>query len=235
MATEKPPAEEANTPAYVTAEELDAKLNAAITNHGKRQAASLTQSLGKLLEEKLAGFAPQTPEPKPADDVAAKLAALETQLKAERKAREDADKAREESENRRKMDEQRSAVSTALRDAGVNPTMAKAAQALLEAEGRIVRDDSGAVGFKVVDKYGGESVRPLGEGLGEWFKGDGKPFVPAKAAGGSGGSPSKAPAAAAGASKPKPTTPEDRSADAVQAARADLARALMGQPPADEE
>lgn len=232
MPGEKPPENTPeNTPTYVTAEELDAKLNAAITNHGKRQAASLS----KLLDEKFSQFAPPPKdEPKP-DDTAGKLASLEAMLKSERQARMDADKAREDSENRRKLDEQRGAVATALRDAGVNPTMARAAQALLEAEGRVVRDDSGAVGFKTVDKYGGERVAPLGDGLAEWFKGDGKPFIPAKQVGGSGAGPSKTPAGGGTKPAPKPPTPEERGQDAIAAARADLARALMGQPPADEE
>lgn len=186
--------DENNTPSYVSAEDFDKKLNAAISAHTKRLEKKFTELLatkpktgegeaeGDPAGDKAGGT--KAAETDPAlKKLEAKLAAMEKERDAERSAREQATAA-----GRRK--EERAALATGLRDAGViNPVHAKSAQAMLESEGRIVRDDdTDEIMFKTFDKYGTETLVPLIEGLSAWTKSDeGAHFLPARKVDGSGG------------------------------------------------
>lgn len=213
-----------DTPNYVTAADLDAKLNAVVTSHTKR----LEGSLAKKLEALLASAIPKPAEPDPEEnDIKGQLKALQAQLASERKAREDAERRGEEERKSRQRDEEHNALSSALRDAGItNPVQVKAAQALLLTEGRVTRTEDGKVAFKVVDKYGAENLVDLAAGVGSWAKEDGKYFLPPKDVKGSGGGTAKTPAG-------KLSDPKAAQAAKQDAAAHDLVAAILGLPKAE--
>jgi hypothetical protein len=215
-------------------DESDKKMNALVTARLKRFEEGLTTTITKLLETRLA--ATPTPEEKPSKgkkegetDTDVRLKELQAKLDDERKARIQSDKDREEAEARRKNGEKSRSLAAALADAGVSPQLREAAQALLETKGRVVLNEDGSVGFKTKDKYGQESVSDLKDGLGDWFKDEGKAFVPAKGAGGSGVSgPSRTPS---GPTKPRQLTPDEAKRAKEAAAVRELGLALVGAPP----
>lgn len=244
--TDETPQDEAGAgPSYVTADDLDAKLNAAITGHLKRFAKDLDKRLGDLVAaipkpsegdgEDGAPAGKGGPDPA----VARELAALKAQLERERRAREEADKARADMEAKRAREEERSSVANALREAGItNPVQVKAAMALLLEEGRVKRDESGRIGFATPDRYGGEEFHDLAEGVTNWVKGDGKVFAPPKAASGSGNTPSAPRQGIPGARGNAAQGILDPAAAAKakkDAALRDLSRAMAGLPPESAE
>jgi hypothetical protein len=119
---------------------------------------------------------------------------LEQQNKAEREARE-------VEKSTRLREEERNKLATVLREKGIPDVQVRAAVALLHTEDkRVARTDDGRVVFKGVD---------------EWLKTDeGKAYMPARQAAGSGGQPARQ-----GAS-----TPGDKRAQATN----DLAKILLG-------
>lgn len=193
---------EGGEPKFVTADDLARVVNAAITSHSKRQETKIAELIAAAIKpaestEKPAG------EGKP-DANSAALAKLQADLAQERRAREDEKREREAERAKALRNEQSAALATALRDAGVtDKTMARAAQAMLESEGVVTRDDSGAIKFKTVDKYGTEVLADLSEGLSAWSKSDGLAFMPPRKVAGSGNNPPKGGAPASGKPDPK--------------------------------
>lgn len=190
-------------PKFVTADDLARVVNAAITTHTKRLETKIAEQIATALkvpektEEKTGG------DGKP-DPMAAQLAKITADLAQERKAREDEKREREAERSKALRMEQSAALATALRDAGiVDKTMAKAAQALLESDGVVTRDDAGAIKFRTVDKYGTETLVELSEGLAGWSKGDGMAFMPARKVAGSGTTAPKSGSTSSGKPDPK--------------------------------
>lgn len=208
-----------------TEADFDRKFNAAMSNRDKRLQKQMTDMIGPIMTA-LDDLRGQKAEAKPpvVDGEAgkgeksqaqleadARIKRLEDQLVAEKKAREDEKAERIKSEDKAKADRLSSTLATVLRDVGVaNPTQAKAAQALLERDGRVVYDEDGAIKLKVQDKYG-ESLVDLKDGLNSWAKTEeGLVFLPPRQAAGSG---------AAGAARVPGKTPTNPKEAAKQKAR----------------
>lgn len=178
--TQNPPAEDQETPDYVTSGDLDAKINAAIKGHLTRFGKDLNKTIADSIAGALASKAEaEATEPKGEDKTAKEIKLLQEKLDKAEKARLDSEKAREETEARRAREEESAAVATAIRDAGItDPVQAEAAQALLERKGRVVRTEAGAIAFKNVDKYGNEAHVGVAEGVKGWATSEGKVFLP---------------------------------------------------------
>lgn len=138
---------------------------------------------------------------------------LEQQNKAEREARE-TEKAT------RLREEERNKLASVLNERGIPAPQVRAAVALLHTEDkRVARTEDGRIVFKFERGSGqGKYVDELevDKGVDEWLKSDeGKAYLPARQAGGSGGQPARV---GAGASQ------GDKKAAATQ----DLAKILLG-------
>lgn len=190
------------SPKFVTADDLARVVNAAITTHSKRQETKIAELIAAAI--KPAEQAPEKPAGGAPDATSAALAKLQADLAQERKAREDERREREAERAKALKNEQSAALATALRDAGVtDKVMARAAQAMLETEGVVTRDDSGAIRFRTVDKYGTETLVDLSEGLSAWTKTDGQAFLPPRKVAGSGNTPPRGGAPTGGKPDPK--------------------------------
>lgn len=210
----------ADQPQYVTADDLARIVNAAVTTHTKRLETKLAEQIAAAMKPAEPNT-PPAPSDKP-DPNAGALAKLQSDLAIERKAREDEKREREAEREKAKSSEQSSALATALRDAGiVDKTMAKAAQALLESDKSVARDELGLIKFKTVDKYGAEALVDLAEGVTAWAKSDGLAFMPPRKVAGSGNTPPKGGAPATGKPDPK--------AEAIAEARGIFNDFLAGQ------
>jgi hypothetical protein len=187
-------------------QEENRRLNAIVTSRVKREIKGVLGELAALkgLIEKIS-----TPVKKDEDDgegeggegeggegegkkletdkTAKKLSRLEKQLAEEKDARKAAEKAREEEAEKAKKTEMRNLFGSLLTEFGcTDPRLNRAALVILEEEGIMVRDEDGKIRFKGVDKYGIETLFDPKAGLKEWIAKDGKSFVPAVDAGGSG-------------------------------------------------
>lgn len=112
--------------------------------------------------------------------VAAKLAALERQLQAEKSARETA-------ENASRTERLLNATRAELGKAGIAPDRIEHAIAVLHhAGGRLKTTESGEPVISMSRDWGKEDV-PLNKGIGEWAKAEGLHFLPPKEATGTGG------------------------------------------------
>lgn len=210
MAIKKPGEGEENKPGsgdeeknYLTEADLDAKLNAALTNYMKRFEKKVNDMLAPVMTKmdevngKLETAAKAAEKPaggeKPGEsgmspEVEAKFKRMEDELAKARKAQEDAEAQRKADAEKAKAEKLSATLSTALRDAGItNAVQAKAAQALIEREERVAWDEEdGELKLKVKDKYG-EKLVALGEGLADWVKSEeGTVFLPPRSAAGSG-------------------------------------------------
>jgi len=105
----------------------------------------------------------------------------------EEKNRQEAN-AREQERMERLQTEEKHALSSALANAGIEGSRARAAMSLLYTEDkRVTRNDDGDIVF-LVPKAGYVDQVTLDEGITDWLKTeDGKAFLPPRGAGGSGG------------------------------------------------
>ena len=206
----------ATTPEPLTAESVTAKINetvnAALTGHMTRMKGAMTKEVAQMLEsgltplaEQLAALAaPKTTEPSTTGDgtgdtEADKKRAIADakhadELKKMQARLDDADAKTAKAEAIRAEQEERTALSQALTEAGVDGPRMKGAMALLYTEERrLARDDDGTIKYRVNGTYGEEMVS-LKDGLKAWLETDeGKAYLPPRGATGSGANPSGQP------------------------------------------
>jgi hypothetical protein len=185
---------------HLTADEA----NAMFTAREKR----LTSTMQKMLADALAPIAEKLApkeEPKATEgepEWKQKLSEMEKRVQAaEKRAAEEAT-ARDGERKARMRDEERSTLADALREAGVSePARLKGAMALLfTEEGRVKRDESGNIKFRV-QKEGYEDLEDVKKAVKDWTASDeGKAYLPPRAASGSG----------AAAPKGKPANPNGK-------------------------
>lgn len=178
---------EENKPSYMTSLEF----NKAMTAREKRQEERFSKILQETVSSALAAVKPPVVEAAKAaegsDPVKQELAALRGRLEEERKAREEEKRLREQERDGRLKEEARNAAASILRDNGIDGSRLKGALAVLDTEERrISRDESGSLRFKF-PKNGYDDYVSLDEGIAAWLKTeDGKAYLPARQAGGSG-------------------------------------------------
>jgi hypothetical protein len=174
-------------------------VNAAFTAREKRMAANFK----KMLEETIAAAAEKFPQPvkeEPQQEeskdkenpLQKQFEALNKRLKAAEEATAKERQAREEERQRNLANEERGAIETALRGAGIQDEIqVRAARALLKEDGRIYRNSDGQIVMKAPDdKYNVEEERPLAEALKAWAKSEeGRKFQPPRHVQGSGATP----------------------------------------------
>lgn len=201
---------------------IDSKVNAAISTHLSRFRTSLEKDIGGTIAKSLEPFGAKLEalgnkpldEGKKKDKEAidedrrkdqARIADLENKYSEEKKQREAEASARA-------REEERGALQTALRTAGIEDNRLRAAVALIYGEDqRVGRADNGDIVFKV-QKAGYVDEVTLDDGIGDWLKSDeGKTFLPARGAAGSGASGSNH------QRKKGATTKEERIAEARHA------------------
>lgn len=179
--------------------DLDNRINSVITNRLKRWGDTFAKRMEETLAKSLAGVKPaesqtegddqegdQTPAGKKAK-LDPKLSKMERELAETRKQLQEEKEAKAKADEQAKRAQERSILEQSLTEAGITGTLRGGALALLLGEGRIVRDDEGNVKFKGQDKYGQEVLIDPAKGVKDWAKTDGKAYVPAIDAGGSGG------------------------------------------------
>lgn len=157
------------------------------------------------------------------------LTALEKRVRDAEERAQNAEKAQKDQAEKALRQEEDSAITAALQKAGItDPRVAKAITLSLRADELIVRDDeTNKVRFKSVDKHGYEDLVDPDTGLGKWLKSDGKAFMPAVAAGGSGaGGTASQQVGRANMSKQEIGKLSPREKAAI-----DLERASRGEPP----
>lgn len=180
-------------------QEQNRRINAIVTSRVKRELKGITAELAtvKGLLEKLANPKEEEEEGKetPGEEgkeetdskTAKKLTRLERQLAEEREARKAAEKSREEEADKAKRSEMKNLYASILTEYGcTDPNLNRAALVILEENGIMVRDENDKIKFKGADKWGVETLLDPKVGLKTWIAGDGKSFVPAIDAGGSG-------------------------------------------------
>jgi hypothetical protein len=184
-------------------QEANRRINAIVTSRVKREMKGVLADLATMkgMLEKLA--TPKKEEGEEGEEIeegeegkdkaeadskmAKKFSRLEKQLAEEKAARTAAEKAREEEAAKSKTTEMKNIFGSILTEFGcTDPRLNKAALVILEEEGIMTRDEDGKIKFKGVDKYGIETLFEPKVGLKAWIAGDGKSFVPAVDAGGSG-------------------------------------------------
>lgn len=220
----------------LVSEQLDAKLNKAITGHFKREMPKFAEQIGAQV---IAAMKPSAGDDDTNDDagaggagagdgagkgakgkgggqsdeVTAHIKRLEKQVADEKAARLKSENATKEAEQRRLATEENDLITKALMGAGVkDETHIEAALLLHRGRGRVKRNEEGEVVYvpgKDVDPL------PLAKGISDWAKSDeGKKFMPPSGAGGSGG---RSPKAADGSGKSGKYTDADLSADITKA------------------
>lgn len=226
------------------------RINAIVTSRVKRemkpllaQLATLTDAIGKLSTPKKEepsedddedGDQEPTPRSKKAAEpdpkVARQLTRLQNELKEEKEARKKAELAQKEEHEKAKRQEMLGTFDAALTEHGVtDPKLRKAALRLLEEEGFMVRDEeTGKIRFKGQDKYGMETMFDPKAGVKQWVLTEGKSFIPAVDAGGSGTG-----GARVGVGNTQLTKGEFSKLSAQQKAAIELERASQGLPPLD--
>lgn len=182
------------------------RINAIVTSRVRREMktvnstlTALQETLAKLVEGKKPSDPEDDEDPEtgeqptgkkpPAEDpkLVRKMSKLEKELADERAARKEAEKQRQEEQEKGKRTEMRNVFSSHLTELGItDPKLLRAALNVLEEDGIMVRTETGKIAFKGVDKYGIETEFDPKIGLKSWVAGDGKSFVPAIDAGGSG-------------------------------------------------
>lgn len=239
--TDKPGADDdvENDEDRVFEDKVSRVVNAAISAHVTRMKGSLSKdfegmlkpfadTLAKLQSQQIVTPPPEAGKGNPdaaldieRQKMADKIRELEDRYKQAEASRESEQKARQ-------RDEERNELAGALRRAGVGDAQIRPAIALLYTEEqRVARlPDTNKVALKVNGKYGEELV-PVDEGVLSWLKtDDGKMFLPARGAGGSGTTHSSQ-------NRAKPGTPAEKKAAAKAEAMAILTSALGGRLPQD--
>lgn len=226
-------------------EEQNRRINAIVTSRVKREMKAVTTQLTQM-QEMIKNLAiPKTPDEDSEDDVdpgespaakkarvvadskqAKQLQKLQQELAEEKSKREQAEKSRVEEHDKSRRQEMVNLYDSALQEQGVSdPKLRRAALITLEQDGLMMRDEDGKVKFKGTDKYGIETNLDPKLGLKSWVNGEGKSFVPAVDAGGSGGGGSR------GVDTAKLTKGEFGKLSPGQKASIELERAMTGQPP----
>lgn len=181
------------------AAEENRRLNAIVTSRVKREMKAVNQTL-QAMQETLKSLA--TPKADTEDDdedsaeskketqadpkITKKISRMEKELAEEKLARKKAEEERTQELERGKKAEMRGAFQSVLSEYGLSPRLMRAALDQLEQDGIMVRDDDGKPKFKGQDKYGIETLFDPKAGLKAWVSSEGKEFVPAVDAGGSG-------------------------------------------------
>ncbi len=226
-----------------TAEAENRRLNAIVTSRVKREMKSVNATLLQLQETLNKLAAPKAQDPDEDDDeettgdkkeaqvdlkTSRKLSKLEKELAEEKQARKQAEVEKAQEQEKAKRTEMRTIYSAALQEHGVtDPKLLRAALNVLEEDGVMMRDEDGKVKFKGQDKYGIETNFDPKVGLKAWVATEGKSFVPAIEAGGSG----------TGGARNTSTVgkKEFDKMDPKQRAAINLERACGGLPPLGEE
>lgn len=234
-------------------EDENRRLNAMVTGRVKRALAPMQKTLEALTArlEQLNkpsgsdsddsddgddGDADQESAPAPtkrsrgADPKDKKLSSLEKRLKDAEDRASKAELATKQEQEKRSRHEEDQVVSAALQKAGItDPRVVKAITLTLRSEDLITRDEeTNRVRFKVTDKWGSEDFVDPDSGITKWIKNDGKVFLPAVSASGSG---------AGGSNTANPSTGVGLSKDhynklgKVEKARIEIERASQGLPP----
>lgn len=186
------------------AAEENRRINAIVTSRVKREMKAVNQTLQAIQESIKTLAAPKKPDQEDEDEdedadpkdkketqvdpkVTKKLTRLERELADEKAARKKAEEERSQEAERGKKAEMRQLFQTHLTEYGLtSPRLMRAALDQLEQDGVMIRDEDGKIKFKGQDKYGIETLFDPKVGLKAWVNGDGKEFVPAVDAGGSG-------------------------------------------------
>jgi hypothetical protein len=207
---------------------IDARVNAAISTQLSRFRQSFEKDVAGTISKSLEPLASRmealTTIGAGGDDKKDKGKgdeAAEIQKKADARIAElerkyaDSESKRESETKARARDEERAALSQALRTAGIGDNRLRAAVALLYNEdARVGRNDGGEIIFKI-PKAGYTDEVTLEDGITGWLTTEeGKTFLPARGAGGSGGTGSPHQKRRSG-----PSTKEERVADARRTLR----------------
>lgn len=196
---------------FLTADDL----NGAMTNYSQRQTKAMEKfirdavqaAIGPLAESLAKAKAPEDEAPVPAGKAnepewKLEMARMQKRLEQSEKAREEEKRAREQERQERMRSEEISVLTDSLRGVGVSDeVLLSASRAMLR--DRLARDAAGAVIIKgQVD--GMDTDIPVKEFLKGWAKSDeGKRFLPAREAKGSGAG------ANAGRNAPRGSQPAD--------------------------
>lgn len=193
---------------------FDGKINAALDSHLTKFKKSVERDFAKKTEAAIA--AALSPLSKQFEDIAKKFTAAPQKTKKDDESADITSKLdeerkmwaskfaelekqtihertlREEGEKKQKTTEEKHALTAALNTAGITGAKQRAAIALLYTEDkRVVRNDDGEIGF-TVQKAGYTEHVTLEEGINQWLKTEeGKEFLPARGAGGSGAGASR--------------------------------------------
>lgn len=228
------------------AEAENRRINAIVTSRVKREMKGVLAQLAQLTEVVTKQNAKKSEDEETDEDgegdqgdkskrqaetdpkLARKLAKMEKELADEKDARKKAELAQKDEAEKARRQELVSVFDAALTEHGISdPILRKAALRHLEDEGKMVRDEeSGKPRFKGQDKYGIETAYEPKVGLKAWVLTEGKSFVPAVDAGGSGTGASRT-----GAGNSNITKGEFSKLNAAQKASIDLERACQGLPP----
>lgn len=230
------------------AEAENRRLNAIVTSRVKREMKGINttlqamqEQLTKLTTPKEEGVdeedenedgTPRTVTPKEDPKLARKMSKLEKELAEEKQARKQAEANAIQEQEKAKRNDMRGVYSAALTDLGVtDPKLLRAALNVLEEDGVMIRDEDGKIKFKGQDKYGIETNFDPKIGLKAWVATEGKSFVPAIDAGGSGTGGSRG----TGNQSTSISAKEFSRMDPKQKASINLERACSGLPPLGEE
>lgn len=187
-------------------QEANQRINAIVTNRVKREMKAVNQQLTAMMAKLESLASPKGKESDGEDDedtdeetpkkikaepdpkLARKMQKLENELKEEREARKKAEIAQKDEQAKAARQEMVGQFEAALTEHGVtDPKLRRAALMSLEADGYMVRDEeSGKIKFKGADKYGMETLFDPKAGVKQWVLSEGKSFIPAVDAGGSG-------------------------------------------------
>lgn len=228
-------------------EDVNRKLNATITNRINRAIKPFQKAISDLTSQ--VALLAKKPEPGEEDDEETEeetpsaskkskgqkskaLNALEKRVKDAEDRAAAAELAQKQQEEKSKRAEENAVIGAALAKAGItDPRVIRAVTISLREDELIVRDeDTGKMRFKTVDKFGTEDFVDPDAGLTKWLKTDGKSFLPAVAASGSGGGGTDAQRSSMGTSL---TKKDIGKLSPVERARLELERASTGQPPLD--
>ena len=227
-------------------EDQDRKINAIVTSRVNRALKPLTKTIEALTSRLEALSQPRSTdedeeetdeEPAPrkgkSGGESKKLTALERRLKDAEDRAAKAEQAQKDQAEKALRQEENASISAALTKAGVtDPRVVRAITLALREEEMIVRDEeTGRVRFKTVDKYGTEDFVDPDSGVAKWLKSDGKAFLPAVPASGSGAGGSDA----ASVQQTKMSAGEIGKLSARERAAIEIDRASRGLPPLGQD
>lgn len=208
--------------------DLDSRINSIVTNRLKRFETSISKKIedgfAKAMAARPSDGDQEGEEEAPAKGKKAdpKLSKMERELADAKRALQESKEASEKKDADAKRNEEKSILEQSLMEAGLtDKALRGGALAYLLSEGRMVRDEEGKVKWKGQDKYGQDVLMDPAAGAKAWTKADGKSYLPAIDAGGSGGGPSNGKVPKAQIDK---MSPRDRAAEEIR-------RASLGLPP----